>query len=201
MWKEEHPVELILASQSPRRRALLEQIGMKFKAISPDVDERVDGNPSPAQLVEELSLRKARAVARQGAGQGLILAADTVVALDGAVLGKPKTEQEAFSMLSALSGNRHEVYTGLTLLQGGREDTGHEVTTVAFRLLEPEEITRYIATGEPMDKAGAYGIQGLGALLVSGIQGDYYNVMGLPLYRLGQMLAGFGVDLLALACR
>ena len=199
--KEEHPVDIILASQSPRRKELMGQIGLKFKVVSPNVDEHVEGNPSPAQLVEELSLRKAQAVARQTGGDELIIAADTVVALEGTVLGKPEDERDAFSMLSALSGNRHYVYTGVTVIRGGRVEAQHEVTTVTFRELEPDEISHYIATGEPMDKAGAYGIQGLGALLVSGIDGDYFNVMGLPVYRLGRMLAGFGVDLLALAAR
>ena len=192
-------MDIILASQSPRRKELMGQIGLKFKVISPNVDEHMEGNPSPAQLVEELSLRKARAVERQADGETLIVAADTVVALEGTVLGKPEDEREAFAMLSALSGNSHRVYTGVTVLQGDRAVTGHEETRVTFRELEPEEISHYIATGEPMDKAGAYGIQGLGALLVSGIDGDYFNVMGLPVFRLGQMLTGFGVDVLALA--
>ena len=194
-------MDIILASQSPRRKELMGQIGLKFKVISPNVDERVEGNPSPAQLVEELSLRKALAVEQQVSRGDLIVAADTVVALEGTVLGKPKTERDAFSMLSALSGNRHYVYTGVTVLHNGRAETGHEVTAVTFRELEPDEISSYIATGEPMDKAGAYGIQGIGALLVSGIDGDYCNVMGLPVYRLGRMLAGFGLDLLAMAAR
>lgn len=194
-------MDMILASQSPRRKELMGQIGLKFKVVSPNVDEAVEGNPSPAELVEELSLRKARAVERQADEDTLIVAADTVVALEGTILGKPETERDAFSMLSALSGNRHYVYTGVTVLYQGRVETQHEVTTVTFRELEPDEISHYIATGEPMDKAGAYGIQGLGALLVSGIDGDYFNVMGLPLYRLGRMLAGFGIDLLALAAR
>ena len=194
-------MDIILASQSPRRKELMGQIGLKFKVISPNVDEHMEGNPSPAQLVEELSLRKARAVERQADGEALIVAADTVVALEGTVLGKPEDEREAFAMLSALSGNRHYVYTGITVLRDGRAVTQHEVTTVTFRELEPDEISSYIATGEPMDKAGAYGIQGLGALLVSGIEGDYFNVMGLPVYRLGRILVGFGIDLLALAAR
>ena len=193
-------MDIILASQSPRRRELLNQMGLKgFKVTSPDVDEAIEGNRPPAQIVEELSLRKARAVAESADEDDLIIAADTVVALEGAVLGKPEDEVSAFSMLSALSGNRHYVYTGVTVIQGDKVVTQHEMTTVTFRELEPEEITNYIATGEPMDKAGAYGIQGLGALLVSGIKGDYFNVMGLPVYRLGRILAQFGLDLLALA--
>ena len=129
----------------------------------------------------------------------LVIAADTIVALDGAVLGKPADGPEAFRMLSALSGRRHQVYTGVTLLRDAERCTEHEVTTVTFRELTRDDITRYIATGEPMDKAGAYGIQGCGALLVERIEGDYFNVMGLPVGRLGRMLAGMGIDCLALA--
>lgn len=195
-------MDIILASQSPRRRELLGQMGLKgFKVTAPNVDERVEGNLSPAHMVELLSRRKAEAVLRQADEDTLIIAADTVVALEGAVLGKPESEGDAFSILSALSGNRHYVYTGVTVCYRGQVVTEHEVTTVTFREVEPDEITNYIASGEPMDKAGAYGIQGLGALFVSGIHGDYFNVMGLPIYRLGRILAGFGVDLLALAAQ
>ena len=191
-------MDIILASNSPRRRELLGQMGIKgFKVAAPDVDETVEGNLHPAQIVEELSLRTAKAAAAKNGGDGLIIAADPVVALEGAVLGKPHSEEDAFSMLSALSGNRHDVYTGVTVMLGGRVVTEHERTTVTFRDVEPEEILAYIATGEPMDKAGAYGIQGRGALLVSGIQGDYCNVVGLPVYRLGRILAGLGVNLMA----
>jgi len=193
-------MDIILASQSPRRKELLHQMGLRgFKIDAPDVDETIEGNLPPAMIVEELSLRKALAVAEQADEDDLIIAADTVVALDGAVLGKPEDEGSAFSMLSALSGNRHYVYTGVTVIQGEKRVTQHEMTTVTFRELEPEEISNYIATGEPMDKAGSYGIQGLGALLVSGIDGDYFNVMGLPVYRLGRILADFGMDLLEMA--
>lgn len=195
-------MDIILASQSPRRRELLSQMGLKgFKVTSPEVDEEIDGNLPPARIVEELSLRKASAVAEHADEDDLIIAADTIVVLDGAVLGKPADEREAFAMLTALSGNRHHVYTGVTVIQGGRAVTQHEVTAVTFRELEPGEIDHYIATGEPMDKAGAYGIQGLGSLLVSGIDGDYFNVMGLPVYRLGRILAQFGLDLLEQAAR
>lgn len=193
-------MDIILASQSPRRKELLTQIGIRgFKVVSPDVDETVDDDLPPAQVVEELSLRKARAVAEGSHEDDLIIAADTVVSFEGAVLGKPSNEREAFAMLSGLSGNRHYVYTGVTVIQGERAVTQHEVTAVAFRDIEPDEIADYIATGEPMDKAGAYGIQGVGSLLVSGIDGDYFNVMGLPVYRLGRILADFGLDLLRMA--
>lgn len=193
-------MDIILASQSPRRRELLGQMGLKgFKITSPDVDEDMGENLHPSLVVEELSLRKARAVAAHAHEDDLIIAADTVVALEGTVLGKPADEGDAFTMLSALSGNRHYVYTGVTVLQGDKAVTQHEVTTVSFRDVEPQEIENYIATGEPMDKAGAYGIQGLGALLIDRIDGDYFNVMGLPIFRLGRILTEFGIDLLALA--
>lgn len=184
---------LILASGSPRRRQLLEQIGLTFAVRSSDVDESVSPGLTPAQVVESLSARKGEAVAAEAAPGDLVLSADTVVALDGAILGKPRDRAEAEAMLTALSGRTHQVYTGVTLLQDGRRLTEHEVTAVTFRPLSPEEIAAYVSTGEPMDKAGAYGIQGLGALLVERLEGDYFNVMGLPLCRLGQMLAQFGV--------
>ena len=186
-------MSIILASNSPRRRELLAQIGIRdFQILSPDVDEAVEPGLSPARMVEALSLRKAQAAAGRAGADDLIIAADTVVALDGRVLGKPQDQGEAFAMLSALSGREHRVYTGVTVLGGGQAATEHEETAVAFRALSPEEIRDYIATGEPMDKAGAYGIQGVGALLVQGIRGDYCNVVGLPLFRLGRMLSGFG---------
>lgn len=191
---------MILASTSPRRRELLGQIGVKdYRILSPDVEEVMDEMLPPAQLVEGLSRQKAMAVRARAGEDDVIIAADTVVSLEGEVLGKPADELDAFKMLSALSGNRHQVYTGITVIRGTDVVTEHERTTVTFRELDPAEIEHYIATGEPMDKAGAYGIQGIGALLVSGIDGDYFNVMGLPVYRLGRMLARFGVDVLALA--
>lgn len=193
---EEKP-KIILASQSPRRRELLERVGIKnFTVAAPNVDESVEAGLPPAEIVERLSRRKAGAAAEKAGPGDLIIAADTVVALDGAVLGKPRDEADAFAMLSALSGREHHVYTGVTVMQGERAVTEHEETAVAFREISPEEIRGYIATGEPMDKAGAYGIQGLGALLVRGIRGDYCNVMGLPVFRLGRILSEFGVDLL-----
>ena len=193
-------MDIILASGSPRRKQLLAQMGIEtFRVISSDADETVEPGLSPARIVETLSARKAEAVAGHAKPGELVIAADTIVALDGAVLGKPADGPEAFRMLSALSGRRHQVYTGVTLLRDAERCTEHEVTTVTFRELTRDDITRYIATGEPMDKAGAYGIQGYGALLVERIEGDYFNVMGLPVGRLGRMLAGMGIDCLALA--
>lgn len=187
-------MNLILASGSPRRRQLLEQIGLTFTVRSSDVDETIDHRLPPAQIVEELSLRKALAVAEDCAPEDIVIAADTVVILDGAVLGKPADEAEAVRMLTALAGRGHQVYTGVTVLRGGQRITGHEATAVTFRPLSDGEIRDYVATGEPMDKAGANGIQGYGALLVEGIEGDYFNVMGLPVCRLGRMLSQFDVQ-------
>ena len=129
----------------------------------------------------------------------LVIAADTMVAINNRVLGKPRNEDDAARMLAALSGKLHFVYTGVTVSKDGRTLTQHEMTSVRFRTLTQADIIRYIATGEPMDKAGAYGIQGYGSVLVEGISGDYYNVMGLPVCRLARMLVRFGVDSLALA--
>ena len=190
-------MKLILASQSPRRRDLLRQMGLEFTVISPQIDEDAFADPDPAALVRTLSREKALAAARDRAEDALVIAADTVVVLDGQVLGKPRDRAEAEAMLSALSGRSHEVYTGVTVCRGDRAVTETACTRVTFRTLSAAEIRRYVDTGEPMDKAGAYGIQGLGALLVEGIRGDYFNVVGLPVCLLGQMLAGFGVDCLA----
>ena len=186
---------IVLASRSPRRRQLLEQMGLRdFRIVCSDADETASPGLTPPALVEALSARKAAAVQHAAAAGDLIIAADTVVALDGRVLGKPANGPDAFAMLSALSGRRHQVYTGLTVVCGAQRLTEHEVTAVTFRSLSSAEICAYIATGEPMDKAGAYGIQGRGALFVEGIEGDYYNVMGLPVCRLGRILARLGVD-------
>lgn len=187
---------IILASASPRRKQLLEQIGLPFKVIAADVDESGYGELPPGELVEQLSRKKAAAVAERAGQDDLIIAADTVVSLEGTALGKPSDEGAAYRMLTALSGVRHQVYTGLTLLRGDKVLTRRQQTTVTFRELSEEEITAYIATGEPIDKAGAYGIQGIGAVLVESIEGDYYNVMGLPLCLLCEMLKEFGVEVL-----
>lgn len=186
---------VILASQSPRRRQLLEQMGLTDFLVRPAKGEEIaDPNLDPGALVEALSRQKAREVAAGADPADLIIAADTVVAADGRVLGKPHSTQQAREMLTALSGREHTVYTGVTVCRGEQVLTQHEATAVRFRPLTQEEISAYIATGEPMDKAGSYGIQGLGALLVEGITGDYFNVVGLPVCRLGRMLTQFGVD-------
>ena len=195
-------MKIILASQSPRRKELLERMGIRdFETISPNVDESAFHGLPPEELVRRLSAEKAAAVAGKVGEDAIVIAADMVEALEGAVLGKPADELDAFKMLSALSGVRHQVYTGVTVCRGGEKQTAHEVTDVTFRELSEREIEDYIATGEPMDKAGAYGIQGYGALLIQGISGDYYNVMGLPVCRLSGMLSRFGVDCLKLAAQ
>ena len=191
---------IILASQSPRRRELLGQMGISDFIIRPaQGEEKAAPGLSPAQLVEALSLQKGVEVAASAAPGDLVISADTVVAVDGRVLGKPHSREEAAAMLASLSGRTHTVYTGVTVCRDGDVLTEHEATAVRFRILTPGEIAAYVATGEPMDKAGAYGIQGYGALLVEGIEGDYCNVVGLPVCRLGRMLARFGVDVLALS--
>ncbi|MCI9556118.1 MAG: septum formation protein Maf [Lawsonibacter sp.] len=190
-------MKIILASQSPRRRELLERMGIsEFEIIPARGEENIVPGLTPEALVEALSRQKCLEVAAVHR-EALVIAADTVVAVEGRVLGKPRSKAEAEEMLSLLSGREHRVCTGLSLSQGGRLRTGHEATAVRFRPLTREEIRRYVSTGEPMDKAGAYGIQGYGCLLVEGIVGDYYNVMGLPVCRLGRMLAEFGADPLA----
>lgn len=187
----------ILASQSPRRRELLSQIGVKqFEILVPEADESFDPARTPQEIVCSICRRKAEA-ARTLAGddKAIILAADTMVFLDGLRLGKPKDEEDAFKMLRALSGRTHEVCTGVTICRGDEILTRVETTVVTFRPMSDHEIRSYIASGDPMDKAGSYGIQGKAALFASGIEGDYFNVMGLPLHLVGQMLREFNVDL------
>ena len=192
-------MKIILASQSPRRRELLERMGITgFKVIPARGEEIAARSLTPDQLVEELSRKKCAEVAA-GRPKDLVIAADTVVAINNRVLGKPRNEEDAARMLATLSGRLHTVYTGVTVSLEGKTITSHEMTSVRFRTLTQADIIRYIATGEPMDKAGAYGIQGYGCTLVESISGDYYNVMGLPVCRLARMLARFGVDPLALA--
>ena len=188
---------MILASQSPRRRELLGQMGFSFTVRPAKGEELPHPELTPAQLVEELARQKALEVSAEAASDDVVVAADTVVAIDGVVLGKPRDKAHAAEMLSALSGREHTVYTGVAVKRGETLLVEHETTQVRFRPLTEREIDLYIQTGEPMDKAGSYGIQGYGALLVEGIRGDYFNVVGLPICRLGRMLAQVGEDALA----
>lgn len=185
---------IVLASGSPRRRELLDRIGVKYTVRVPQVDERLPEGYGPRETVEFLSWVKASAADLSPEEIGI--AADTMVFLDGQRLGKPSDEAEAVAMLTALQGRRHTVCTGVTVRQGERYLTESEETAVYFRPATREELERYVRTGEPMDKAGAYGVQGRGALLVERIDGDYFNVVGLPLLRLSRMLSRFGVVLL-----
>jgi septum formation protein len=187
---------LILASSSPRRRELLQGLGLDFTVVTSDVDETTDSHLAPAEVVEQLALRKAGAVAKK-VEKGIVLGSDTIVVLDGQILGKPSDESDAFRMLSALQGREHTVYSGVALIDAasGRSEVAHNATRVMIRPMTEQEINAYIATGEPMDKAGSYAIQGIGATMVEGIVGDYFTVVGLPLHLTAKLLARFGVSL------
>ncbi len=188
---------LVLASGSPRRKQLLTAAGADFFVLIPEADETFDPALPSNQIVTELASRKAKAVRELCGKDDLIVAADTLVFLGGDILGKPQDPQDAARMLRLLSGNMHEVYTGLTLLQGETLISDWVCSKVWFRELTERQILRYIGSGEPLDKAGAYGIQEKGALLVDRIEGDYFNIVGLPLSRLALLLERhFGVELL-----
>ena len=179
-------MQWILASQSPRRKELMGLFRIPFIIRTADIDETMDPEKAPFDEVARVSRAKAEAVERQP--EDVVIAADTVVVCDGQVLGKPADEQDAFRMLSLLSGRDHQVMTGLTVLRGDQCVVCTEVTQLHFRPLTPGEIRSYIRTGDPMDKAGSYGIQSGGALFAESMTGDYYNVVGLPVCRLGQIL-------------
>lgn len=189
--------KLILASSSPRRAELMKQIGLNFEIKVSSVDEALLPGLSPPELVERLAERKAAAVARE-LNDGIVIGADTVVVWREQVLGKPLNEAEAFDMLSKLQGGVHEVFTGVALIdaRSGKVLVSHEKTRVFFRAVEEEEISRYVASGEPFDKAGAYGVQGLAAIFIKRLEGCYTNVVGLPLARLSVMLKDFGFKVL-----
>jgi septum formation protein len=182
-------MKTVLASASPRRKQILENAGFEVEIRVSEADETLPEGISPEKAVEYLASVKAHAVKREK--DELVIAADTVVALDGKILGKPRDEKEAFEMLSLLSGKKHTVYTGVCLLYNEKEEIFSDSTGVEFYPLTDGEILKYIETGEPMDKAGAYGIQGKGCVFVKGIKGDYFNVMGLPVSKLNQKLKNF----------
>ena len=173
---------LILASASPRRKELLELLQLPFEVIGSEVEEVVDENLHPEVMVQSLAQQKAESVAKTNP-HAFVIGSDTLVVFQGKMLGKPKNEEEALEMLTMLSGQTHEVYTGVSIVQNGNQHSFCEKTSVTFYSLSQREIEEYVNTGEPMDKAGAYGIQGYGALLVKEIKGDYYAVMGLPIAR------------------
>ena len=179
-------MQLILASQSPRRKELLGLCHIPFTVRVADIDEAMDPTAPAFDEVARVSRQKALAIPRQTGD--VIIAADTIVVCAGQVLGKPRDAADACRMLRLLSGRDHQVMTGVTVLRGGETVTFTEVTDLHFRELSEKEIARYVATGEPMDKAGSYGIQGGAALFCTGMNGDYYNVMGLPVCALGEVL-------------
>ena len=183
--------KIILASNSPRRKEILENLNIKFDVLSPDADESsVDKTLPPELYVENLASLKAFAAAKKTVLQKIIIGADTVVALDDKILLKPKDDDDAFNMLKSLSGRVHSVYTGICVVNShtAKSCIAYEKTDVYFRNLDDDEILRYIQTGESADKAGAYGIQGLGSLFIEKIDGDYFNVVGLPVCKLAKIL-------------
>lgn len=194
----------MLASSSPRRREILEHLNLSCEIlVGPAIELPAEGT-APELLVCRNASSKVEGVSPAvSAPHVLIISADTVVVLDGLVMGKPETPFQARQMLEKLSGRTHEVFTGVSVRSGpsGPQETGYERTEVTFRDLSSEEIAGYVETGEPLDKAGAYGIQGIGAFLVRKISGCYYNVVGLPVVKLAELCAALGVDLFALAAR
>lgn len=181
---------IILASASPRRRELMELAGYDFEVICADIIEIVPENATPQEAVMSLALQKAQAVAAEHK-EAVVIGSDTVVALDGKILGKPHSEQGACEMLRLLSGKTHKVFTGVAIVCGDKVKNFFDETDVEFYLLGDEEIKKYVATGEPMDKAGAYGIQGKGSVLVKKINGDFFNVMGLPIAKLYREMSDY----------
>jgi septum formation protein len=192
-------IQIYLASASPRRRELLEQIGIRYGLLAVDVDESRLPGEAPSAYVERLALEKARAgrkiLETQHAPMAPVLGADTAVVLGDRILGKPRDEQDAKAMLQALSGHAHQVMSAVALVEA-REETRLNISEVKFRQLDATEIEAYCRTGEPLDKAGSYGIQGQAAVFVESLQGSYSGVMGLPLYETGELLQQFAIKVL-----
>jgi len=198
--------QLVLASSSPRRRELVASLDLSLPVLilSTDADETTPADWAPSYIVEQLALRKARAAVESLQGDpvvnsvvnSVVVGADTIVVLDGEVMGKPKDTADAVQMLSRLQGREHQVYTGVACIGtgDGKELVRHRMTRVKMKSLDITRIERYVASGEPMDKAGSYAIQGLGAVIVDSIEGCYFNVVGLPISLLAEMLAAYGVE-------
>lgn len=189
-------VPLVLASSSPRRKELLQGLNLSFKTHPSHEEESVLKGTEPKDMVEILSLRKAKSVASHY-NDGLVIGSDTIVVCDNHILGKPEDKNDAFQMLTLLQGRMHLVYTGIAIVEAGTgiSKVSHNKTEVFFKPLNADKIHRYIETGEPNDKAGSYAIQGYGATLVEKINGDYFTVVGLPVGLLSEMLVGFGVQI------
>ncbi|WP_307390208.1 Maf family protein [Bacillus horti] len=193
--KQARPI--ILASSSPRRKELLAGLGLSFSIQPSHIIEEVDMSCPPEEIVQLLAQQKAEAVAKE-VQDGVVLGADTIVVIDGKVLGKPQTKEMAFDMLKQLQNHVHEVYSGVALFDVETKERyiGFQQTTVKMKALQDEEIQQYIMTGEPMDKAGSYAIQGIGATFVEEIRGDYFTVVGLPLLMTANFLKKAGIDIL-----
>ena len=180
--------KIILASASARRKEILTHLGLNPEIAVSNADENLDPLTPPRLYTEELSLRKAKAVKPSFGDDCLIIASDTVVCAHGRILGKPVDKDDAFSMLSMLSGSTHSVISGIAVLYDGKASVTSEVTDVTFRNIPEREIYDYISTGEPFDKAGAYAVQGLASMWIKGLDGDYFNVVGLPVYKLNTLV-------------
>lgn len=192
---------LLLASASPRRAELIGQLGIEYRIFRPEIDERVQAGEKPLDYVRRMSREKAGVARAELAGAKALLCADTIVLVDDKVLGKPEGREEANAMLGLLSGRSHSVITSVTIGNEERDVSFEVETIVTFRQLNKREMEQYWTTGEPRDKAGAYGIQGLGAVFVESIEGSYSNVVGLPLMETAQALEEFGINCLAVASR
>ncbi len=188
-------MKFILASGSPRRYEILKNLGLDFTVILPSADES-SGLADAGKLTEELARRKGRDVALKVLDDSIVISCDTVVSVDGRILGKPRDEAEAAEMLRLLSGRVHEVYSGICIISGSRAVTAHEVTRVKFASMTEQDIERCVRLGSPCDKAGGYAVQGIASLYIAGIEGDYFNVVGLPVHLLAETLrVGFGIEL------
>ena len=187
--------KLVLASSSPRREKLFRKLGLEFNIISPKVVEKHTNGESPVEYVLRISLEKTLAVAAMLEQKHIVIGADTIVLCDGDILGKPEDEEEAKSMLTRLSGRYHQVMTGLSIVKSMREilHTEYVTSLVKFKSLSPDEIVEYVNTKEPLDKAGGYAAQGIGAFMIEEIQGSFTNVMGLPLSNLSNALKNLGI--------
>ncbi len=189
--------KIILASASPRRKDLLEMLGISFTIHPSTLDEEIDPNYLPSQVVEQLALMKAKDISYHYQ-EGIVIGADTIVVLDNQILGKPRDEAEAFQMLKKIQGKEHQVFSGVAVIdtKTGKTLASHEMTKVVMAPLTDTDIDAYIGTKEPLDKAGAYGIQGIGAIFIEKMVGDYFNVVGLPLFLLHSMLKTLGIDVI-----
>lgn len=190
--------KIVLASASPRRKDLLNQIGLKFDIIVSDIEEKVDANLSPESVVESLAYQKAQAISKDIKEDCLVIGSDTVVVIDEIILGKPKDSQDAFNMLKMLSGKTHKVITGVCMIDviSNKYLLQHDISHIKFRDISDNEIDAYIKTQEPFGKAGSYAVQGMSAIFVEKIEGSYTNIVGLPLYIIDNMLKQFDINVL-----